>query len=206
MGQLTQLDDLKLGTTKTKRGTPRYKNNPSVPITGNISRKRLARIGDERKGFVFSGDTGEVLGPGIGISYEFEEVDSTRFVKLFLDGVKKAAGLSKAGLAVFEAVYQQMRSNPGIDEIKLSPDFLPESGGKTLARSTYFRGLRELLEREFLYRSVFDGVYFVNIRYMFNGDRLAFVKAYHLKAPTYQSEQPELPLAPPEPALPAPGA
>lgn len=30
--------------------------------------------------------------------YEFEEVDNTRFVKLFLEGVKQATGLSKAGL------------------------------------------------------------------------------------------------------------
>jgi hypothetical protein len=29
-------------------------------------------------------------------------VDATRFVKLFLDGMKQAAGLSKAGMAVFE--------------------------------------------------------------------------------------------------------
>ena len=42
-------------------------------------------------------------------------------------------------------------------------------------------GLRELLEKEFLYRSPYDGTFFINIRYMFNGDRLAFVKAYHLK-------------------------
>ena len=26
-------------------------------------------------------------------------------------------------------------------------------------------------------------MFFVNIRYMFNGDRLAFVKAYHRKSP-----------------------
>jgi hypothetical protein len=41
--------------------------------------------------------------------------------------------------------------------------------------------LRELLDKEFLYRSPADETVFINIRYMFNGDRLAFVKAYHLK-------------------------
>ena len=33
--------------------------------------------------------------------------------------------------------------------------------------------------------------FFVNIRYMFNGDRLAFVRTYHIKS---TSEQVELPL------------
>ncbi len=51
-----------------------------------------------------------------------------------------------------------------------------------MAKTTYFRGLRELLEREFLFRSPYDGVFFVNIRYMFNGDRLAFVKGYKRKS------------------------
>jgi hypothetical protein len=49
-----------------------------------------------------------------------------------------------------------------------------------IPRATFYRGLRELLEKEFLYRSPWDGIFFVNIRYMFNGDRLAFVKAFHL--------------------------
>ena len=35
-----------------------------------------------------------------------------------------------------------------------------------------------------------DGVFFVNIRFMFNGDRLAFVKTYHLKDANRQQELP----------------
>jgi hypothetical protein len=55
-------------------------------------------------------------------------------------------------------------------------------------------GCANCSQKEFLYRSPYDGQFFVNIRYMFNGDRLAFVKGYHLKG-----SQPELPLPPPEP-------
>jgi hypothetical protein len=57
-----------------------------------------------------------------------------------------------------------------------------------------------LLEKEFLFRSPSEGAFFVNIRFMFNGDRLAFVKSYHLKD---SSRQEELPLVE-VPALPAP--
>lgn len=73
----------------------------------------------------------------------------------------------------------------------------------TLNDRTYQRGLRELLDKEFLFRSPEDGTFFVNIRYMFNGDRLAFVKAYHLK-----DSQPSLPLPEPEatPVLPPPAS
>jgi len=35
-----------------------------------------------------------------------------------------------------------------------------------------------------------DGVYFVNIRYMFNGDRLTFIRGYKLKGSGTQGELP----------------
>ena len=60
----------------------------------------------------------------------------------------------------------------------------------TLNERTFRRGLRELLEKEFLYRSTSDGVFFINIRFMFNGDRLAFVRTYHLKGHRQQAELP----------------
>jgi hypothetical protein len=109
-------------------------------------------------------------------------VDKERFVKLYLAGLKQASGLSKAGLAVFETVYKTVRERPGQDTVPL------DSFSSGLHPVTYRRGLRELLEKEFLFRSPNPGLFFVNIRFMFNGDRLAFVKAYRLK-----KEQPSLP-------------
>jgi hypothetical protein len=131
--------------------------------------------------------SGEIKGiGGMGFWWE-EEVDRSRFVKLFLDGIKQAADLSKTGMQVFELVYHQMRANPGSDEIKLNQYLANDHG---INARTYQRGVRELLEKEFLYRSPSDGVFFVNIRFMFNGDRLAFVRTYHLKDSGRQQELP----------------
>jgi hypothetical protein len=174
-----------------KKGVPIYESNPSIPPKGSISRTRRRQIGDEHKVLIIDDSSGEVLGPGTAVAYEWEEVDAERFVKLFLSGLKQASGLSKAGLSVFEVVYNQIRQNPNNDKIELS-FFSASKVIKNLQDRTYRRGLRELLDREFLYRSPFDGVFFVNIRYMFNGDRLAFVKAYHLKDAKPRQEQLEL--------------
>ena len=112
--------------------------------------------------------------------YEWEEVDDEPFVVLFLGGIKQAVGLSKAGLAMFELVYRQVQDNPGTDQIGLSYE-LARRLGLDLSERVFRNGLRDLLEREFLYESLIPGVFFVNIRYMFNGDRIAFVKAYKRK-------------------------
>lgn len=165
----------KSGIIREKHGIPVYRTNPSIPDANEISRAKRVQIGDMHKGFVVDNGTGEILGRGAAYAYEFEEVDKERFVKLYLAGLKQASGLSKAGLAVFEIVYAELRETPGRDTVQLSQELTP------LAPATFRRGLRELLEKEFLFRSPYDGTFFVNIRFMFNGDRLAFVKGYQLK-------------------------
>lgn len=163
-----------------KRGVSVYATNPSVPSQEDISRPRKAKIGDDQRGLIINEGSGEILGTGGAVVYEWEEVDKERFVKLFLAGVKQASGLSKAGLAIFEVVYNLVRENPNSDEVKLNL-YTASEHIEGINDRTYRRGLRELLDKEFLFRSPSEGVFFVNIRYMFNGDRLAFVKAYHLK-------------------------
>jgi hypothetical protein len=178
-----------------KRGFPIYRTNPSVPSASGIpTRSRRFQVPGGKASVIVDNTTGELKGiGGMGFWWD-EEVDTTRFVKMFLDGIKQAAGLSKTGIQVFELVYLQMRANPGSDEIKLNQYVAKDHG---MSDRTYQRGVRELLEKEFLYRSPSDGVFFVNIRFMFNGDRLAFVKSYHLKD---ASRQPELSMLQP-PAL-----
>lgn len=179
-----------------KYGIAVYQTNPSVPDASEIRRNKRARLGNDHKGLVVDSGTGEILGQGGAIAYEWEEVDKERFVKLYLAGLKQAAGLSKAGLAVFEIVYNELRANPGKDTILLS------HAQTDMPKTQYHRGLRELLTKEFLFRSPNPGLFFVNIRFMFNGDRLAFVKGYKLKD---SGRQPELPgLDDSAGALPAP--
>jgi len=193
-----QIAELSENQVTVKRGFPVYRTNPSVAAaSGMVTRNKRFHVPGGKASMIVDNSTGEIKGiGGMGFWWD-EEVDSTRFVKLFLDGIKQAAGLSKTGIQVFELVYHQMRENPGSDEIKLNQYVARDHG---MSDRTYQRGVRELLEKEFLYRSPSDGVFFVNIRFMFNGDRLAFVKSYHLKD---ASRQPELPLAE-VPSLPAP--
>ena len=82
-----------------------------------------------------------------------------------------------------------MQVRVGEDKVMLSY-YMASEQIEGLTERTYQRGLRELLSKEFLYRSPSDGVFFVNIRFMFNGDRLAFVKGYHLKGANTQKELP----------------
>jgi hypothetical protein len=187
---------------KSKRGFKRYETNPSVPAAGNLaSRTKRVEVPGGKAAVIIDNSSGEIRGIG-GMGFWWnEEVDRGRFVKLFLDGIKQAAGLSKAGMKVFEVVYNQVRENPGSDKIELNY-YLARKYGLDMPERTFRHGLRQLLEKEFIYESMVAEVFFVNIRYMFNGDRLAFVRTYHVRSP---GEQTELALAAAAPAaLPAP--
>jgi hypothetical protein len=193
---MTESSQKTSGVIGAKRGMPIYETNPSIPNKDQITKSRRTRLGTEQKGLVIDEGTGEILGRGGAVFYEWEEVDKERFVKLFLSGLKQASGLSKAGLSIFEVVYGQVRERPNADKIELS-FYTASKQINGLNDRTYQRGLRELLEKEFLFRSPSDGVFFINIKYMFNGDRLAFVRGFHIKG-----EQPSLPLFEENPSSP----
>jgi len=186
---------------KSKRGFKRYESNPSVPPAGGLpTRTKRVEVPGGKASVIIDNSSGEIRGIG-GMGFWWnEEVDKGRFVKLFLDGIKQAAGLSKAGMMVFEVVYNQIRDNPGKDKIELNY-YLARKYGLTMPERTFRHGLRQLLEKEFIYESMVSDVFFVNIRYMFNGDRLAFVRTYHIKS---TGGQEELGLEAPVRALPAP--
>lgn len=159
----------------TRYGRELYTKNPTIPASGDIARQRRTQLGTAQRGIIFESDTGEIRGSGGATIFELEEVDKERFVKLYLAGLKQAVGMSKAGMAVFQLVYDQMREHKERDFVLLTP--LDTS----LPARTFHRGLAELLDRQFLFRSTASSQFWVNIQFMFNGDRLAFVKAYQIK-------------------------
>ena len=185
--KMTKIDNKIPEIIGSKQGVPIYRSNPSIPEDNSISKRKKVRFGNEQKGFIFDNKDGDIISVGGAGFYEFEEVDNTKFVKLFLEGVKKAAGLSKSGLNLFEAVYRELQGRPGEDRIILNY-YTASEYIDGLTDRTYRRGLRELLDKEFLYRSQSEGVFFVNIRFMFNGDRISFLKGYQRKGAKRQKE------------------
>ena len=171
--------DLILGE---KNGIPIYKCNPSIPSMGELQvKQRQTVVARGQDAMIVSGTTGEILGKSMVAFMHAEDVDKTRFVKVFFEGVKRITGLSKSGQTVFELVYAQTQEKPNADHIVLSPYDGKQAG---MSERTFYRGVRDLLEKEILYASPADGVYFLNIRFMFNGDRLHFITSYYLKEST----------------------
>lgn len=185
-----------------RRGHPVYDRNPSVPVPNAlVGRRKPVKIANGNRMMIVGRDTGEILGEGHAAFFEMKEVDETQFVKLYLDGIKQTTKLTAAGLKVFELVYHQMRANPQTDKIELNIYYVKKYGIKINER-TYQRGIKELLEHSFVFRSPAADVYFVNINFLFNGNRITLAKSYYLKgtSPQQLGFDLEEPKALPEPS------
>jgi hypothetical protein len=157
------------------------------------------KTGKQANAYMVSGDTGEVLAEGNFAFVEEKEVDAEQFVKVYLEGIRQHAQLSKTGAMIFELVYREMSGIAGKDNDAIVLNYVIAQRWKAdMTRRTFDRGLAELLDKEFLFSSISSDTYFVNVRFMFNGDRMVLAKAYRRKGTPRQVEQQrELALNPP---------
>lgn len=182
----------------TRRGHQVYRDNPSLadafPARIQSSTTKMSDA------YMVAPGSGEVIAQGAFGFVQEKIVDSEEFVKIYLAGIRRYGELSKAGALLFEFVYREISGRAGKDRDTVLLNYvLAVEWNSSLSRRTYERGMSELLEKGFLFRSMAADMYFVNVRFMFNGNRMVLVESYRRRG----AAQGELPLETP-PALPSP--
>ncbi len=161
---------------KSKRGE-RFERNPFIGSAVANTKQGAKRISskDGNRMLVVSENTGDIIAPA-GF-WHYQEVDKTQFVKLYVNGVKEFKNLTGAGTKVFEILYLRVQESIGKDQLWLT---FPNIDQKVtpMGETTFYRGMKELLDKGFIAESFTPGLYFLNPDFMWNGDRLAFVKEY----------------------------
>lgn len=180
---------------KTRRGMTVYKKNPFVG--SGIVKSKTRRLTNKKGDMMVVGETGEIVAPAAGF-WQAQEVDAAKFVKLYVNGVRAFTELTNAGTKVFELLYLEVQKNIGKDRVYLSFSALDESA--KLSQATFTRGMKELVEKKFVAPTEAIAWYWLNPDFLWNGDRLAFVKEYRKKssAQTYDPRQQSLELTTPD--------
>jgi hypothetical protein len=174
----------------TRRGVALYDKNPFM-MDIHVRTKRITnKRGDM---MLVNSNDGEIQTRIAGF-WEAEEVDATKFIKLFVRGVKALKELKGPGAKVFEVLYLRVQENIGKDQVFMA--FASVDQVLTpMSAPTYDRGMRELIEKGFIAATPVQGWYWLNPSFVWNGDRLAFVKEYRKaneKKP--QKDERQLPL------------
>ena len=124
--------------TKTRRGLKLYDHNPfmSSAVVETKTRRITNKNGDM---MIVGRETGEIVAPIAGF-WQAEEVDSTKFVKLYVNGVKAFKDLTGAGTKVFELLYLEVQKVISRDRVYLSFSTLDEH--LRMSQATFTIGMR----------------------------------------------------------------
>lgn len=155
---------------------PKHKNSPfmqTAAIEVRGKKKTLGAYGPPD--LVTSRVTGDVTG---AVEHRVVRiVDDAKFVKVFADGVAGFYQLGKAGGKVFRYLFDVVQKHPGTDRLYLH--FMDAAEEPyCVPKSTFFKGLGELLAKGFLARSANPNLFWLNPLMLFNGDRFQFVQEY----------------------------
>lgn len=169
---------------KTRRGVVLYEENPYISgaamNTKHGARKVVQKTETGEQMMVVNAGTGEIVAPSAGF-WQTQEVDRTQFVKLYVNGVKAFKELTGAGTKVFEVLYGEIQKNIGKDRAFLTFPNIDQQESP-MSQATFTRGMHELVAKSFIAPTTVQGWFFINPDYIWNGNRLAFVKEYRLKA------------------------
>jgi hypothetical protein len=157
------------------RSAPTHKENPF--LHGSLS-----AVKGRRKNYTVASDAmtltdnqGNVMG---AVQHTITRVvDDTQFVKVFSEGIAGMYDLGRPGAKVFRFLFDEVQKNPNQDRMYLYfMDALEEPW--RIPKSTFFKGMAELLEKGFLAKSANPNMFFLNPSMMWNGDRFRFVQEY----------------------------
>lgn len=156
--------------------------NPLMEPQQVHTKRRYVRSG--RSEDLINLTTGEIH--GVATIHQVEEKDDAEFVKVFAAGVAASYELTKTAQRVFSVVLDQYQRTPmnrgfadAIDLFWFGEGIEGRDVG--MSEKTFQRGLKELLERRFLYPKS-PTSFWTNPALFFKGDRVMFVKEYRRRA------------------------
>lgn len=192
MAKIQKLQAVGPVVKKSRRGFLVYKTNPFlVDLAIEVQEQKLTIA----RGAQIVDGTGEKVADAT--ICQIKKVDNEQFVKLYTSNMQVFFDLTKNGvklLAIFFMAIQE--SAIGKDEVLVSfseaQRLYDKSCGLILSRSTYDRGIHELIEKNFIAESPrSNDVFYINPNLVFNGDRVRFVTEYR-KTDAYREAEEEL--------------
>lgn len=109
--------------------------------------------------------------------------DKEEFVKLFTTHLRVFFELTAPTFKILQYILAKIQKEAvNKDTIDISPDDALDfylSRNDKISRASYFRGVKELIEKQFIAKnSKFSTRYYINPKLFFNGDRIEFITKF----------------------------
>ena len=162
--------------TPRKRGVVAYSKNPFwKPFEVDVGTRKVTIAG----GMTTNTETGEAMQHS-GI-HRIEHVDEDKFVKLFTQNIKLFFDLTAPSQKILQCVIATLQNHPNADGISLpwfTVDDFSQQHDLKISKSSFHRGLKEMLQKGFIAESELPHFYWINPHLFFNGNRMVFITEY----------------------------
>ncbi|MFA5681129.1 MAG: hypothetical protein WC999_07335 [Hydrogenophaga sp.] len=166
-----------------------YKENPSIALAKENTKHGVKTIFGKKEHSTY-----HILAQELENKNETEDtitfskkqiVDQDQFVKLYIAGFEALSNLKNSTKLVYTYIFNQIRQEVGKDifyfSFKNYESFCEIEKISKLSKATFHRSMNELMEKEVIFKSDMSNLYYINIAYVFNGDRLKFIQEYELE-------------------------
>lgn len=170
----------------SRRNLPRYKQNPFVDdnLITQLSGQKNVYYSQSTQNSLIDLKTGEIDPARIQIVKKIR-ADKEQFVKIYTTHLKAFFELSTTAYKVLHYILYSIQNDAiNKDKVYLSlsiaQDFFISQGSK-ISAATYYRAMKELVEKLFLAETTDQYVYFINPKLFFNGDRVEFITKFMIE-------------------------
>jgi hypothetical protein len=158
---------------------PKHEVNPfvedAVTKVQKVTVKKARKVGANKSAqhIIVSSETGEF--EGYAQFMRIVEVDEEQFAKIYISEFGAFYNLNKAAMKVFHYIISNLKRNNDTFLFRMDK-CLEFTGYKN--KGSVFNALTNLVENGIIARAMYNEEYFINPLIMFNGDRIAYTKAY----------------------------
>ncbi len=172
---------------ESRRGNVLYARNPFMQ---EISIQVSARKTTISKGSIVVSPHGEKIGDAC--IAQIVPVDKEKFVKVYVQNIAAIFDLNKSGIRMLGVLLHLVQEYPNQDQVFMSHPEADKAhaqiNAKPLSRTTYDRGVAELIEHDVIAESPKGlGWFYINPNLVFNGNRVTFINSY-VREEAYQDE------------------
>ena len=176
-------------TIDRRKSEEKYKKNPFL-----AEAVAEVKIGYKTMTFgtgetVSNTETGELI--GTAAFRQRKVVDQSKFLMLYEKMQAFFWQLSPRANKLLRVIYHQAQEAIATDEIYLNWDIAEEilkSESIKMSKATYFRAVKELLEKKVLAQSVRTNIFYLNPTLIFNGNRASFIQEIISEDPSIEDE------------------
>lgn len=169
----------------SRRNLPKYKENPFVDdqLITQLSGQKNVYYTQIAQNSLVDLQTGEIEPAKLQVIKKIR-ADKEQFVKVYTTHLKAFFELSTGAYKLLQYVLYTIQ-NEAINKDKVylsvnsSQEFFINQGSK-ISSSSYYKSMKELVEKLFLAETTEQNVYFINLKLFFNGDRVEFITKFQV--------------------------